>query len=409
MDELGIREFTNKLLEGQRVFENLKINPSFDSPIGYYDKNDFMTINPNVIRNEKEYLSFVNCEFNVNFYISDLELFGSSEPFFLKNSVFNKDVSFFRCIFNEDFTFEDIDFNAKCFVDSCSFKGTVCFNNVTFFKKVTFNYNRTTGPTIFEDNVYFNSAFKGLTYFDKTIFRNVDFRGSTFGSENITFNSCSFELIALFRELNLGNNIHFNDCELTNCSFSKSFFENTRFENCDLQLGKLLDERILNGELDKPTIDALNSYGIHSSIDLFIDYDNIINTYRQFEINFDNYKDYELAGEIHKRRYDLQKNAEKNRVKKVFITFYKWFSNYGEDYTKSLFWIVGILVGFSFVYLFTGIKYDEAVIYWGKAGNTYSRINDLCSAFLYSLNSSVPFRREIEHLKSASGFTSFFL
>jgi len=187
---------------------------------------------------------------------------------------------------------------------------------------------------------------------------------------------------------------------LTNCVFINSDIENVRFINCEFDFKNFIYEKEQTNKFinDKNNIIAIKE---------------LISSYRQFEINLDKNKDYELAGEFHKKRYELEYLiTESFSLKKLLLFFYERSSNFGENYVKSLSRFILILFLFTLTYLFTGLVYNhtnfESTIYYLKESNRYNFWNDIGSAFLYSLNNSLPFRRELEFVKSANGWTTFF-
>lgn len=344
-----------------------------------------------------------SCIFN-NIKFKELKFIGVTfrkEWLFNENTAFNGDVYFNGCKFKIFTKFKSAIFNGNLNITSCNFYKSCELYSIILNKDVRIE------NIVFHDDLYFYSQIHGVAIFKNIIFEKNFIFGPTFLGENlIEFDNLEIKKIAFFRNLRLVANTIFKNIDISRFSFLYSKFEDVSFSSCKFNFGfSFIDEELLNNKTEDISI-PINKFNKNF---FFVELEDILSTLRIFEINFDKRKNYEIAGEFHKKRYELQRIHESNKFKKIIINLYKWFSNYGEDYPRSLIWIIGILIGFSIIYLFTGIKYDEAVIYWGNTtNNMYKWYEDLGTAFLYSLNSSVPFRREIEHIKAASSLTTFF-
>lgn len=295
--------------------------------------------------------------------------------------------------------FKDCDFNVNVDINEIDLHCLLNFENCTFYKPVIFSFGIDTlilkDFCIFKEKFQFFSIVKKYAVFRDVIFeREFHFNSTSVIDKKFEFSKCEFKYDSLFRHLNFGNDILFDKSNLTNCSFLNSNIYDVRFNNCKFDYNNLIDEK-------------------YSKLKKNIEIEDVISTYRNFEINFDKNKDYEQAGEFHKRRYELDLLiSKKYSLKKFLLLLYKWSSNFGENYGRSFNWFVLALIAFSFIYLFTGLVYKnsnyDTVIYYFKNENRFDFWNDLGSSFLYSLNNALPFRRELEFIKSANGWTTFF-
>ena len=140
-------------------------------------------------------------------------------------------------------------------------------------------------------------------------------------------------------------------------------------------------------------------------------FDDVYLMLRMFEINFDKHKDYDMAGEFYKKRLELQRGNDPNILRKSLLTLYKWFSSYGENYLKPIVWAVIFIAIFTAVYLVSGVIFvnsegEKTLVSFLHSKYRYNFFDDLGCAFLYSLNSSTPFRQILEFVKPANGLTN---
>jgi|SRR4030095_759163 len=351
MKEIPIKEFRKLFEQGLRTFENYTVNPEFTLAHGYYDKDD--TIEYHEAFNDKEIknLSIVNCVFNVNLSFLDVQLEELSEPHFLKNVVFNGNVSFIKTLFKIECLIEDCVFNKKVKFVSCEFFGKTDFVSVTFNDDLVFekefisnedytNYDFETkylspnlkskadkeaeylqkGYNIFHECTKFLCNFNGRSIFNYITFLTVDFSKSFFSNNFTEFKFVEFKNLGLFRYLILDKNLTFISCDLTNCSFLFSKFDEANFISCYFDLKFLVDERMPNAfEFPREEIYGFGLDAGHSI--LSYSKSDIINTYTIFEINFDKHKDFETAGNFHIKRFESLRSYYLNNIFKNFSKY----------------------------------------------------------------------------------------
>lgn len=344
---------------------------------------------------------FNNNRFN-NVIFSDISF--NTSYIFRKDNVFAGNVKFVRCSFDQGLVIKNVLFEEDCNIFACTFKSDVHIDRTTFKGNLIFEKPKHDDGTQFNDRVFFYPEVYASLLFSEVVFNEeFVFRPSIVGERLLEFRKTEFKKAAIFRYLNLANAI-FQSCDLTNCSFMFSNVVGMQLSNCEFDFSRrLLDERILKDSDFAKKISVVVARELAE-----INVNDVLNEYRMFEICMDTMKDFVTGGEFHKRRYELQRTSENNRLTKCILWLYKLFSNYGEDYGRSLAWLFGALLGFSVIYLFTGLKYGESTIYYGNPLNMYCLINDWGCSLLYSLSSSVPFRRENDFVRSANNWTTAF-
>jgi len=266
-----------------------------------------------------------------------------------------------------------------------------------------------TDCTFSQDSTFQSKKISRIVFRNIIFEHNFSFIVGTTSQQDILFEECQFLMPTFFHNLNLDKYVKFFKCDLTKCSFVGSNIQNVEFANCRFKFDQLIDEILLKNKF----------ININSKNENFIiEQRNIVNIYRQFEIIFDNQKDYKIAGEFHKKRYKLEGKISKNPIN--FL--YKIFSNYGESYGLCLFWLlVSIFIVFPGLYLLNGINYVEEIKerrveningvyrqvqedkknelpiqYWNTLAinNGYKFHNDYGLALALSLNNSLPFNKE---------------
>lgn len=377
MAQITINEFRKLIESGQTTFENLIVNPDTTSAHGYYDKDDTIVFSEAFTAKELKNFSIVNCEFNVNLFFLKIDFIELSEPHFLKNVIFNEDVLFNSVNFKIICSVEDCTFNKKVKFVSCEFFGKTDFISVTFnsdllfekedisnieYRKYDFDSKYLSPPIESEETIeleYFQKgyntfhectkflcSFNGRTVFTYVTFLSVDFSRSFFANQFTEFKFVVFKNLGLFRYLILEKNITFITCDLTNCSFLFSKFDDANFISCYFDLQYLIDRRMSN-PLDFPR-EEIYCFGINEghSILSFSKMD-IINAYRMFEINFDKHKDVDIAGNFHVMRYELlkkyymdviQNNFTKYNIKNYLKRIIKSAKKDRDDFENTTVW-----------------------------------------------------------------------
>ncbi len=354
--------------------------------------------------------SFMRCTFEIPLLIEQMNFLGRVT--FEKN-IFSAYVEFKKVNFKSNFTFRENLMNSSLLFKSCEFQdGFRVIRNESKSIVIFDSSDRNIPNKIKGKTNYYNNKFPILK-FKNVEFGAIDFSDLTVEDSSIEFNRCIFNQIGLFRKLNFNSNTKFINSELSNCSFLSSNINEAIFGNCRFNFTNLIDERIYFSHRNV----NYNKYSnlINKSWDELTDYEiiNIIEVYRSFEIKFDNQKDYENAGEFHKKRFELErKNSQNHWLKYFLLCVYKWSSNYGENYTRALEWFIGFFVFFTFLYLFSGLSFTDhngtVAIFYLKTINQFNFWNDLGLSAIYSLNNVIPFKKDLTYITAANGWTTFF-
>ena len=247
-------------------------------------------------------LKFINCEFKNPVYL-------------LKNPENIESIVFAFCNFNCEVKFYDSQLKevsiAKC----------------DFFEDVELN-------VLIEEKIFFKDAnlkksfklFSPSSFNGKLEFKNVEF---------------SYDEKSNFNDLNFGKEAVFSNCNLINCLFDNSDIKDVRFLNCNWDFLNALHKN----DLIKKYTEYKKNESNRTSIK------EIIISYREFEINLDKSKDYEQAGEFHKKRYELEYLiTNKTSLKKVLLFFINVLVILGKTIQKHWFGLLFFCYFFRFYF-----------------------------------------------------------
>ncbi|MCJ7634343.1 pentapeptide repeat-containing protein [Candidatus Bathyarchaeota archaeon] len=282
-------------------------------------------------------------------------------------AVFNETANFSRATFNGEVRFSGVTFKGKaifCGVTfngiarfRATFKGRATFLKATFngevrFSKATFSEIVYFRKAIFNNKAYFSEIEFTRAYFFRAIFNNKAYFSKTRIGINARFSGAKFhevEFVGLVRQkdgvlstndpvlifedatFNNPKNTRFDQLDLSNVSFVLTDIsqidigENVRWDANK----KLLDERRAEkGE---------------------VSYEKVATVYRRLRQNLESKLRYAEAGRFFIAEMEVKrKNVKtKNRVLRWLRTnflsalaWYKYFSNYGENYQRVILWIV---------------------------------------------------------------------
>lgn len=496
------QEIINKFNSGDFTFENVLFDvKSLPSPRS--DILDFSGYMPDEYKQKPIPLTFRKCEFDVYVEFNSVKIeYVIKKTIFLDDVVFKEHVLLNELITNNhiiirgvkfldgldiiDSRFESqLHFFAVKFEDASAFHNSLSIfrskiskliidnsalsndltltgvfvenglqlSNVRINNSLIISFDAVIGENkILGDSLIDCTINKGVRISD-TVFGNVDFRYCKFPEGLIEFIRCYFVGLGLFRNYYFGNNFNFNLCDLTNCSFLHSKIDNITFIGCKFNFNNLFDEQIIKDKVKSSNkqFEILKTYGQTELEYLYPTPFDIMETYRMFESNFDKHKDYEVAGEFHKRIHEVSKLANKEIrriahikckkvikhpriIKKYFkdiivdiingycvptiknsvTNLYKLFSNYGESYIRTLFIFLLILFTTAIIYMFTGLKYagtqnnsNITINYLSGSDTTkFNMLNDFGVGLTFSLNNSVPLKKSFENTQSATETTS---
>ncbi|QXP72366.1 pentapeptide repeat-containing protein [Tenacibaculum sp. AHE15PA] len=282
-----------------------------------------------------------------------------SESSFMKyagfgNVKFSELVNFNKVIFSKDVIFAYSEFLGKSDFVHSIFMGQVNFekakfrsdsfiHHTTFSKETYFNKTQFLGSTTFDA-----SSFLGVSSFIDTWFKKgVSFGGAEFSKENETlfkglkgdqqgilqldFSMVNFPKSVVFREVNLKNTF-FNESDITEVKFKNCIWNEEKgriiFDN-ESDVTKVKFE---NGFWDKQKRMFVRKNKLPFNNES--PYKEQENLYRELKINFENSKDWELAGkayvsemEMRKKTFydEFVKSIKNFRVLKAVIAFINYF------------------------------------------------------------------------------------
>jgi hypothetical protein len=407
MEDITLGNFKSILNSKNKYFKKILFAENIEAAID----EPFLLINKYLEVKDDNFVDilFEDCKFEIPIRITGINIKGF--PQFFKNCVFNKRVYLGNIKFDK-LIFENVIFNDECIFSSCNFLDGLIFTETIFNNNLSFVVNRRLKVMEIKD-AFFRCEFNGITNFNSVSFGILNLSDSSIGEKICIFNNCSFNLLALFRRLNLKSNIIFLNVDLTNCSFLNSNFAEVLFASISINIKEHIDYKFLKSIIKEDDI-IFKSIYIPDKSDLIreVTENSLISEYKIFEKNFDNKKQFEIAGDFHQASLDIERQFNPTKSKKTLLWLYKTFSNYGESYKKSIIWFSLILVFFSILYLFTGLDYinneKHSIIYYFKCSNINNIFNDYGLSFLYSFINSFPAKRDIDILKAANGYTIFF-
>ncbi|MFZ4591342.1 MAG: hypothetical protein ACOYN6_10120 [Ignavibacteria bacterium] len=402
-----LKDIYKKIDNGNTHFDNCIFN-NLSGNIGYYEANEHLDLG-RMGFNQKADISFTNCIFNISVSFYEMVI-TCSEPHIFKNCIFNKTISFNNTTI-EHISIEDCVFNSELIFYSCKEIKSININSTIF--NGTFSFDAISAVRFTKIiEAEFNCNFNGKVHFKNVMFDYLDISNSIIGDKNFTFNSCMFNNIALFRRMNLKSNVVFINTDITNCSFLNSDFENVIFSSPTININNLVDLRLLN-DSHEMNYDDLKRLGMYNADEIIsvVTARSLIMELKTFEKNFDNMKQFDLAGEFHQRSMDVDREHNSKGLKYIILSLYKFFSDYGENYSKVGVWFFLIIILFSFLYLFSGLDYIQndyhSIIFYLNCSNIYNFFNDFALSILYSTVNSFPVKRDIDFIKAANGFTVF--
>jgi uncharacterized protein YjbI with pentapeptide repeats len=322
-----------------------------------------------------EEVQFIEAEFGMAY-------FGKAQ--FGKFTNFEK-AHFKESNFSNTFFGDNANFKETVFDDKTNFESSLFGNKVHFFKVkfglrfgVNFKKVRFGNEIIFEDTEFGDlTDFSGARFEGETLFDGVRLKenqiGRVYSNEIIYFDNVNFDRPRLvsFRNVDLqGFVFHGSNVEEIDFSMCKWPKVNSRYAVWD-EIDSLNDRRATLGELEQ--------------------------LYRRLQISFENSRRYAEAGDFYigvmetRRKQLAQENSEFWRWLRQnlfsLIAWYRHLSFYGEQYNRTLFWILFIILTFPVIYLFTGFDYSDT-IHANTARETIGSdfFQDYLKAFIVSIN-----------------------
>lgn len=368
----------HKIDKGDFNFENI-VFPSCSAGITEqlsHSENYYVEIFSH-LKNINNTVIFKNCRFqgSLNFLgnIAGVTDFPKADITFLK------DLRFENCNFEKEFRLQGQKIKGSLYINSCNFFSEsyiimsmffarIGINNNNFNDKFLYFHNRNAGNVNISSNIFekhfqlgentFSSQFSistaefngnvsiySNTYVTYGSFANIHFNSQSsiknevydnfqfqdlfFSSKNHLFEEIKFSNKGI---LTIRNQVFPESVIMRNCDCSKM-----RFLNCDISEVKFsscnwnLSDRIITlneNEFNKEEI---------------VDIQKLENLYRQLKRNFENDKDWEMAGKAYVSEMkfrQLRLKLEKNYFSFFIYWFYDFFGGYTQNYTKPIIWFV---------------------------------------------------------------------
>lgn len=180
--------------------------------------------------------------------------------------------------------------------------------------------------------------------------------------DRISFEDARFEkdCIIFFENVKVTNpkNMFFRNTYLGNTSFFQTDVEEFNFKNVKFRKFPYDDLHWLKKIIvirREGLMDEIGDKYVPSTIPRTIDeeyFSQVEIIYRQLKRNFEEKRDYAKAGDFHYGEMEM-KRLQKSKFKQYIslIAFYKYFSGYGQKWTRALFGFVGFVTLFTFLNL----------------------------------------------------------
>lgn len=314
----------------------------------------------------------------------------------MTNASFEKYVSFRFTKFLGDATItanfaENADFHFT------TFEGEARFLYCTFNKEVDFTKAR------FKDKAVFFSGFKNDAWFIESIFeRSAEFAVSNFSQADFrraqfhsfaTWENCGFSKGAVFS----GTQFSSPDLALPQASFALATFDSpdsvvfhdvdlsrTLFNNCDISDIRFTSSvrwdtaprhraRLYN---DRKAVlyDEIVPYREGWTDSLFRDgerdYKAVAQAYQRLKKNYDGQLDYWTANEFHYGEMEMQRCDRPTtgpilalrrwwHPRLSFKAWYRYASDYGNNYSKPMHWLIAVLIVFALLVPVAGLQRND--------------------------------------------------
>jgi len=329
---------------------------------------------------------------------------------------FGNESDFTRAEFGKEASFIGAKFGDRLKLWKAKFDKEASFNNATFGDGASFY------RTTFCDGANFDEAeFGARSSFYRTIFGDdANFMGSTFGKRayfsgatfgvEASFYYATFGDGARFKEIKFGDSLNFSSARFTGETVFEDFpivdftgvtFDtpgSVRMHRVDLRSFLLRNTNVQEvdflgctwrevGKRKHAVFDEIHYSGTggqegKSAILETVTLPEIEQLYRRLQLNFENSKRYGEAGDFYigvmeMRRRQLAagssliwwRRARQNVLS--MIALYRLVSEYGERYTRCLWWMLAVFLLFPALYLLTGFDYPAA----NPADAVYERID----------------------------------
>lgn len=315
---------------------------------------------------------------------------------FLK-ATFAQDSNFHDVRFDGEATFNDASFGGQCGFGRAIFAKKASFDHASFKKEVSFhraafaNY-AFFGGAIFENAEFYNvdfhedTSFRGATFngeakFDKTIFTRDATLGGVVFNQNASFNRTTFAKAALFDQSTFIESVEFRETTFryngrlvpgsvfTLSQFSRpecvTFFRTNLgqalFCNCDVSKinFSLVEWPTRKGNRKRMVFEEILAINDRFASPLGL----IAELYQQLKRNYDGRGDYWAAGDFHYGEMEMKRLGLQTQNSFArwlhrnlgLIAWYKYASQYGENYVRPILLLLVVLCVFTLAFPIAGL------------------------------------------------------
>jgi uncharacterized protein YjbI with pentapeptide repeats len=325
-----------------------------------------------------------------------------------RDATFSGGANFVEAIFSGGATFSAATFSGYAGFSGAIFSEGATFSGAAFSEEANFGGAAFSWGADFFDATFSEEAyFRGATFSEEADFVEADFSAVVF-SGKANFGEAIFSGKASFRETTFSGEASFRwgttfsgEADFREAIFSgKAAFPGETFQDVCLFTGVALDEKAEvvfkeKANLTQASFLDTNLERIHFRDvkwphkdsrqvlwDEFLhkggqpDYEKVAENYRQLVINYEAKRDFDTAedfhiGEMEMRRKKKGKQAEDEAAKAKWLgmkllwrcwgvingySIYKFLSNYGTSYLQGLLVLGMLLVLFSGIFLWSGLK-----------------------------------------------------
>ena len=317
---------------------------------------------------------FFNAQFEGEAYFLYAEFKGVAD--FIA-AEFKEEADFSRAKFKGEAKFGSAGFKEEANFRKAEFEGEVNFGRAEFKEEADFS------EAEFEGEANFCRAeFEEEAYFYTTTFHDADFSFAIFKGETV-FSRARFKAAADFRGgVDKEEDDQEDDQEKEYELFSReddTLFLRVMFEKPELVYFyrvNLSRCRFLDTDLKSVNFIGITDWhqegwraALYDEIndDSSKSYPELMELYRQLKQNYEERRNWEVAGHFHFGQMMMQlrqKWQEGKIAASLILQVYRILGGYGVRYGRIMLWILGMIVGFGLLYSFKGsVNFGEAMLH----------------------------------------------
>jgi uncharacterized protein YjbI with pentapeptide repeats len=305
---------------------------------------------------------FHKCRFRS---IADLSSATFSEDVDLSEADFAKFARLGKCRFGAEVTLLNTRFEDACDLTDAVFEGDAIFVGARFQKDVDVRRAKFTQDAKFiyarfgQDADFSSTAFaricdlRGAVFHGAATFRDTSFRCDQSVGPGPVFPVARFERPerTLFYRTYLGQALLHN-CDVSRVTFSAVHWR-LRANRKRMVFDEIVDVKDDTATALRPALASPDERN----------YVLIAEIYQQLKKNYDERRDYWTAGDFHYGEMEMKRRSSPRRNKFLrwlqrnlgLIAWYRYASEYGEDYVLPALWLLVLLLAFALVYPLVGL------------------------------------------------------